>query len=117
MIAPEGARLLLVAGQTASEASGVVPPRSFVEQFGQVLVNVLTVVREAGGGPESIGRMTVYVTDMPTYRASLKELGAVWREHMGRHYPAMALVAVTALVDENALVEIEATAAVPASAP
>jgi len=74
---------------------------------------VLEVVRAAGGGPEHIGRMTVYVTDRQAYLASRKPLGAVHRRLMGRHYPAMTLVEVRALADEHAAVEIEATAVLP----
>jgi enamine deaminase RidA (YjgF/YER057c/UK114 family) len=83
-----------------------------VDQFGRALENVLAVVREAGGGPEHVGRLTIYVTDLNAYRTSLKPLGEVYRRLMGRHYPAMALVQVTGLVDPNAVVEIEATAVV-----
>jgi len=74
---------------------------------------VLEVVRAAGGGPEDIGRLTVYVTDRQTYLATLKPLGEVHRRLMGRHYPAMALLEVRGLVDANAVVEIEATAVLP----
>lgn len=103
-------RLLFVAGQTARGADGLIASSDFVAQFERALENVLLVVREAGGEPEEIGRMTVYVTDLEAYRDGLASLGAVWRRHMGRHYPAMALVEVTGLVDAEARVEIEATA-------
>lgn len=112
LLAPAGGRILFVAGQTARDADGRIVPGDFVAQFERALLNVLEVVRAAGGGPESVGRMTVFVTDRDTYLGSLKELGEVWRRHMGRHYPAMALVEVSALVDEGAVVEIEATAVV-----
>jgi enamine deaminase RidA (YjgF/YER057c/UK114 family) len=112
LLAPATGRLLFVAGQDARDASGHVPDVGFVEQFGRCLDSILTVVREAGGEAEDIARMTVYVTDMATYRASLKPLGRAYRERMGRHYPAMALVEVKSLVEKNALVEIEATAVV-----
>ena len=111
MVAAAGRRLLFVAGQTARDDSGQVSSDSFVEQFALALDHVLTVVREAGGAPDDIGRMTVYVTDLDAYRAGLKELGKAYRERMGSHYPAMTLVEVKGLVDEGALVEIEATAA------
>ena len=110
MLAPAGGRVLFVAGQTARDASGRVPPADFVAQFEAALGNVLAVVREAGGRAEDIGRFTLYVTDVARYRASLTPLGEAYRRHMGRHYPAMALVEVRALVDPNAVVEIEATA-------
>jgi len=112
LLAPPEGRVLFVAGQTARDTSGRVPPLGFVEQFAGALESILAVVREAGGGPEHIGRLTIYVTDMAAYRASLKPLGEIYRQVMGRHYPAMALVAVAGLVDPAALVEIEATAVV-----
>lgn len=108
MLAPAGGRLLFVAGQTAPQGGG-----GLVEQWAGALERVLEVVRAAGGGPEHIGRMTIYVIDRQTYLASLKPLGEVHRRLMGRHYPAMALVEVQALVDANAVVEIEATAVLP----
>jgi enamine deaminase RidA (YjgF/YER057c/UK114 family) len=114
LLAPAGGRLLFVAGQTASDASGRVAPNDFVTQFRLALGNTLAVVRAAGGEPTDIGRMTVYVLDMQGYRESRKELGAVWKELMGRHYPAMALVEVSDLLDEHALLEMETTAVVPA---
>ncbi len=107
LLAPAGGRLLFVAGQTAPERAGL------VEQWAGALERVLEVVRAAGGGPEHIGRMTVYVIDRHTYLASLKPLGDVHRQLMGRHYPAMTLVEVRALVDANAAVEIEAAAVLP----
>ncbi len=108
MLAPAGARILFVAGQTAPDGTG------FVEQFDRALERALTVVREAGGGPTDVGRLTIYVTDMDAYTANLGPLGEAYRQRMGNHYPAMALVQVKRLVDPDALVEIEATAAIPA---
>ena len=107
LIAPSSGRLLFVAGQTPQNREA---PTGFAQQFDDALARVLTVVRAAGGRPEQIARMTVYVTDMDAYRESRPALRDLWRRHMGSHYPAMALVAVTALVDEQAMVEIEATA-------
>jgi enamine deaminase RidA (YjgF/YER057c/UK114 family) len=107
MLGPAGGRVLFVAGQSAAGAGGI------VEQWERALERVVTVVRAAGGSPEDIGRMTVYVTDRAAYLAARRDLGEVHRRHMGRHYPAMALVEVKALVDEGALVEIEATAVIP----
>jgi NAD(P)-dependent dehydrogenase (short-subunit alcohol dehydrogenase family) len=105
-----GGRLLFIAGQTGRDPSGQVPPADFVTQFDRALANVLTVLHQAGGAPADVGRFTIYVTDVATYRAARKPLGDVYRRRMGAHYPAMALVQVTALVDPEALVEIEATA-------
>ena len=107
MLGPAGGRVLFVAGQTAAGAAGI------VEQWERALERVVTVVRAAGGAPEDIGRMTVYVTDRAAYLVARRALGEVHRRHMGKHYPAMALVEVKALVDEGALVEIEATAVIP----
>jgi NAD(P)-dependent dehydrogenase (short-subunit alcohol dehydrogenase family) len=110
MLAPAGGRTLFIAGQTARDASGQVPVGDFVTQFDQALANVLTVLRQAGGDPGDIGRLTIYVTDIGQYRGSLGSLGEVYRRQMGKHFPAMALVEVGALVDPRAVVEIEATA-------
>jgi NAD(P)-dependent dehydrogenase (short-subunit alcohol dehydrogenase family) len=112
MLAPTGGRVLFIAGQTARDGSGKVPPGDFVTQFDTALANVLTVLRQAGGEPADLGRFTIYVTDMAQYRGNLKQLGDVYRRHMGKHYPAMALVEVKSLVDPGAAVEIEATAVV-----
>jgi len=71
------------------------------------------VLAEAGAGPEHVARMTWYITDKRAYLASLAEIGAIWREKMGRHYPAMAVVEVKALIEDDALIEIETTAVVP----
>jgi enamine deaminase RidA (YjgF/YER057c/UK114 family) len=81
-------------------------------QFAQVLRNIIAILAEDSAGPEHVVRMTCYVTDIHAYRASLAQIGAAWREIMGRSFPAMALVAVSALVEPEALVEIEATAVV-----
>ena len=110
MLAPRDGRLLFVAGMAGFRAGTPGEPPGFVEQFASALDQVLVVVREAGGGPGDVARMTVYVTDLAEYRASLEELGKTWRERFGRHYPAMALLEVKGLVDRGARVEIEATA-------
>jgi NAD(P)-dependent dehydrogenase (short-subunit alcohol dehydrogenase family) len=110
MLAQAGGRMLFIAGQTARDGSGQVPAADFVSQFDRALGNVLAVLREAGGEPGHIGRFTIYVTDMAQYRANLKPLGEVYRRRMGTHFPAMALVEVKSLVDQQAVVEIEATA-------
>jgi enamine deaminase RidA (YjgF/YER057c/UK114 family) len=110
MLAPASGRILFVAGQDAAERDGSVTEDDFVEQFSIALHKAVTVVREAGGGPEDIGRLTLFVTDVAEYRARRGEIKEVWRSHMGRHYPAMALVQVQALVDPRARIELEATA-------
>ena len=106
--------MLFVAGQTAGDEHGHVASTEFVAQFETALSKCLLVVAAAGGKPENIVRMTVFVTDMAAYLASRKAIGAVWRRLMGRHYPAMALFEVSRLVESGANVEIEVTAAVPA---
>lgn len=110
MLTQAGGRLLFIAGQTARDSAGQVAAADFVSQFDRALGNVLAVLRQAGGEPRDIGRFTIYVTDIAAYRASLKPLGEVYRRQMGSHFPAMALVEVTSLVDARAAVEIEATA-------
>jgi enamine deaminase RidA (YjgF/YER057c/UK114 family) len=106
-------RTLLVAGQIGWNAEGIFEKKDFVGQFEQALENVLAVVRAAGGEPEHLARMTIYVTDLDAYRSSLREVGEVWRRVVGKVFPAMALVGVAGLVEREALVEIEATASLP----
>ena len=113
LIAPAGGRTLFVAGQIGTNEEVRGADDDFIAQFERALERVLIVVAAAGGRPERIARMTVYVTSMERYRDARTALRGVWRRHMGSHYPAMALVAVTALVDPNASVEIEATAVLP----
>ena len=113
MLTPPGARLLFVAGQVGWDGNQEIVGESFAEQFGQALANVVTVVREAGGRPEHLARLTIYVVDHHDYLAALGEIGTVYRAIMGRHYPAMALVEVKALLEPGAKVEIEGTAALP----
>jgi enamine deaminase RidA (YjgF/YER057c/UK114 family) len=109
MLFPAGGRLLFVAGQIGWDKDG-----RFVDgltaQFELALRNVLEVVRTAGGGPGSIGRLTIYVLDRADYAAKTKEIGRAYRAVLGKHFPAMALVQVAALLEPRALVEIEATA-------
>ena len=109
VVAPAGGRLLFVAGQSGwREADGPAP--GFVEQFAAALDRTLAVLREAGGRPTDVARMTVYVTDVEAYRAARPLLGDVWRPRFGSYYPAMALVQVTGLAERGAVVEIETTA-------
>jgi len=108
---------VFISGQIATDNAGRVTSVGLIPQVRQALRNVRTVLGEAGGGPEHIAQMTWYVLDIDHYRAMLQELGVVYREIMGNHYPAMALVEVTGLVDPAAVVEITATAILPIGRP
>ncbi|HEU4410950.1 MAG TPA: RidA family protein [Polyangiaceae bacterium] len=104
-------RILSVAGQIGSGFDGRPVSDDFTEQFAQALDNVIAVVRTAGGAPEAIFQMTVFVTDLDAYLASSKRLREAWAARLGKHYPSMALVAVAGLVEPGAKVEIMALAA------
>lgn len=106
-------RTLYVAGQIGWNARCEFETDDFVEQLAQALDNVLAVVRAAGGEPSHVVRMTIYVTDLDAYRDNLRPIGRAWKERFGKHFPAMALVGVSGLVERRAKVEIEATACLP----
>jgi enamine deaminase RidA (YjgF/YER057c/UK114 family) len=112
-IAAEG-RMIFVAGQIGWDPAGAFPD-GFAAQFRQTLDNTLAVLAEAGAGPEHIVRMTWYVVDKAEYLAALRDIGAVWRERIGPHYPAMAVVEVKGLIEDAARVEIETTAVLPSA--
>ncbi|NBQ86501.1 MAG: RidA family protein [Betaproteobacteria bacterium] len=105
--------LIFVGGQIGWNAQQQFESDDFIAQCAQALRNVLAVLREAGAGPEHMARMTWYVTDRDEYVARLRDLGAAYREVMGRNFPAMTCVEVSRLVEERARVEIEVTAVVP----
>jgi enamine deaminase RidA (YjgF/YER057c/UK114 family) len=104
--------VLFVAGQIGWDANAKMVAPDLVPQFAQALDNVLAVVAAAGGDAESIGRLVLYVTDKQAYRAAAKPIGEAYRRRMGRHYPAMTLVEVKALLEDDAMIEIEAVALV-----
>jgi enamine deaminase RidA (YjgF/YER057c/UK114 family) len=106
-------QLVFIAGQVGWTGQGEWRERSFAGQFRQALQNVIAVLEEANGKPEHIVRLTWYVLDKKEYLASLGEVGAAYRELMGRHYPTMAVVQVSGLVEDEARLEIEATAVLP----
>ena len=112
VLAQPGGALLFIAGQVGWDEEQRVVGADFVAQFERALANVLAVVTEAGGTPEQIARLVIYVTDKEEYRARRSEIGACWRKHMGRHFPAMALVEVKALLEDDAKVEIEGIAVI-----
>lgn len=105
----EGSKVLFIAGQVGWDEAGKFAG-GFVLQFELALKNVLQVLRAAGGDATDIGRFTIYIKDKEQYRQSLKQVGKVYRSAMGKHYPAMSLVVVKDLLEDEALVEIEATA-------
>jgi enamine deaminase RidA (YjgF/YER057c/UK114 family) len=105
--------LVFIAGQVGWTGQGEWKERSFAGQFRQALQNILEVLAQAGGKPEHLVRLTWYVLDKKEYLASLREVGAAYRALMGRHYPTMAVVQVSALVEDEARLEIEATAVIP----
>lgn len=107
-------RMVFTAGIIGWDAQGRFVCDTLAGQFEQVLANTLAILAEAGAGPGHVVRMTCYVVSRDEYLAALGEIGAAWRRHMGRVYPAMAVVEVAALVEREALVEIETTAVVPA---
>ena len=109
---PAGRDLVLVAGMVGWDASERIVAPDFVAQFEQALKNVVAVLERAGGTADDVVRMTVFVTDLEAYRSRLPEVGDAWRRVMGRTYPAMSLLQVKGLLEEGALVEIEATAAI-----
>ena len=106
-------RIVFVAGQVGWNASGKFETNDFVGQARQALANIVAVLAEAGGRPEDIARLTWYVVDKHEYLASSRPLGVAYREVLGSHYPAMTAVQATALVEDGAKVEIEATAVIP----
>jgi len=112
-MAVKGGTVVFVAGQIAFDSRNVIREKTFSGQFRQTLSNTLAVLAEAGGKPEHIVRMTWYIVDKSEYLGALRDVGAAWRELIGRHYPAMAVVQVVALMEDDAKLEIETTAVIP----
>ncbi|MEZ0161408.1 MULTISPECIES: RidA family protein [Streptomyces althioticus group] len=108
-----GSRVVFLAGQTALDGDGKVVGDTLPEQFTRALTNLLTALRDAGGTPADLARVTVYATDVAAYRENARELGRLWRELAGRDYPAMAVVEVVRLWDEEAMVELDGFAVLP----
>ena len=106
-------RLVFVAGQVGWNAEQVFESEDITAQFDQALRNVLAVLAEAGARPEHICRMTAYCCDKPAYLAARRDLGAIWKRLMGKHYPAMSMIFVSDLLDSPGKIELEATAVVP----
>ena len=112
-IAVKGGTTVYIAGQVGYTGQGEWRETSFAGQFRQALINILEVLAQAGGKPEHIVRLTWYVLDKAEYLGAVREVGAAYRELMGKHYPVMAVVQVSGLVEDKARLEIEATAVLP----
>jgi enamine deaminase RidA (YjgF/YER057c/UK114 family) len=106
-------RTVFLAGQTAQDAAGRIVPGNIVAQFERALANLLTALRAAGGEPEQLAALTIYIVDADDYRAHAAEIGAVWRRLAGSQYPATAGVGVARLWDPTALVELQGIALLP----
>ncbi|WP_284752875.1 RidA family protein [Arthrobacter sp. efr-133-R2A-120] len=104
---------LFLGGQTALDKDMNIVPGGIVEQFTQAFSNVLTTLREAGGLPEDLVSVTIYLTDVDDYMANGREIGRIWREMAGSEYPAMAGIGVTRLWQKEALIEIQGIAVIP----
>jgi enamine deaminase RidA (YjgF/YER057c/UK114 family) len=105
-----GGRWLFIAGQIAWNRKQQLVSDDLVAQFDRALANVIAVVAEAGGKPDQIARLILYVTDKAEYKQRMKEIGERYRAHMGKHFPAMVLVEVKSLLDDDAQIEIEGIA-------
>lgn len=112
-IAVDAGRIVFVAGQVGWDAQQRFQSEDIAPQFDQALANILAVLAQAGAGPQHICRMTAYCCDKPAYLAARRELGAIWRRHMGTHYPAMSMIFVSDLLDNPGKIELEATAVIP----
>ena len=113
-IAAGAGRIIFVAGQVGWDEQQRFHSEDIAPQFEQALKNVLAVLKEAGGTAQHICRMTVYCCDKPAYLAARRQLGAIWRDHVGNHYPAMSMIFVSDLLDSPGKIELEATAVLPA---
>jgi enamine deaminase RidA (YjgF/YER057c/UK114 family) len=106
-------RTVHLAGQTGHRADGALAGEGLVEQFDQACANVVEALRAAGGEPDHLISLMIYTTDLGAYRQESPAIGEVYRRHLGRHYPAMALIGVSELVDPEAKVELVGVAVVP----
>ncbi len=112
-IAAPAGRIVFIAGQVGWDEKQQFHSDKLVPQFEQALKNVLTVLAEAGGRPDHICRMTAYCIDRPAYLSGRAELGRIWRQLMGKHFPAMSMIFVADLLDHPGKIELEATAVIP----
>ena len=112
-IAVDAGRIVFIAGQVGWDAQQHFHSADIAPQFDQALQNVLAVLAVAGGAPQHICRITAFCCDKPAYLAARRELGGIWRRHMGTHYPAMSMIFVSDLLDNPGKIELEVTAVVP----
>ncbi len=112
-IAVAAGRIGFIAGPVGWDAQQKFHSEQIAPQFEQALQNILAVLAKAGGQPQHICRITAYCCDKPAYLAARKDLGAIWRKYMGRHFPAMSMIFVSDLLDNPGKIELEATAVVP----
>jgi enamine deaminase RidA (YjgF/YER057c/UK114 family) len=112
-IAVDAGRIVFIAGQVGWDAQQRFHSELIAPQFAQALDNLLAVLRVAGGEPQHVCRITAFCCDKPAYMAARRELGAIWRERMGTHYPAMSMIFVADLLDSPGKIELEATAVLP----
>lgn len=110
-------QVVYLGGQTAQDSEGVIRGATIVEQFDVAAANVCAALAAAGGRPEHLVSLTIYVTNVSSYRASLRELGEVYQRHFGRHYVATALLGVRELFDDDAMVELVGIAGLPHDSP
>ena len=115
-IAVDAGRIVFVAGQVGWDAQQKFQSEDIAPQFDQALANIIDVLTKAGARPQHICRMTAYCCDKPAYLAARREMGAIWRRHMGTHYPAMSMIFVSDLLDSPGKIELEATAVIPRAA-
>jgi enamine deaminase RidA (YjgF/YER057c/UK114 family) len=106
----DGGKIVFLAGQTSLNKEGVIEGSGIVEQFEKVMTNLLTALSEAGGTPDQLVKLNIYAVDPADYRANSREIGEIWQRLIGKNFPAMTLVGVTRLWDEQALLEIEGVA-------
>ena len=112
-IAVDAGRVVFIAGQVGWDAQQEFHSEEIAPQFEQALKNILAVLAEAGGEPQHICRITAYCCDKPAYLAARRDIGAIWRRYMGKHFPAMSMIFVSDLLDSPGKIELEATAVVP----
>jgi enamine deaminase RidA (YjgF/YER057c/UK114 family) len=112
-VVAEGSKVVVLAGQTGMDAAGAIVDGGLVPQFERALANLLAVLDAAGGRPDQLAGLTVYIVDMDDYKAHARDIGAVWRRLVGRDYPAMAGIGVSRLWDAEAVVEVQGLAVLP----